>query len=85
MIAGCVGSGGPTPSPIVKVVTWTWAPGTCAETFHLYEVVDGQRRRLTSTVIPSYQQRMVVRKSEWVVSGMCADGNEAVSQSAQLQ
>lgn len=84
LVVGCAG-GGPAPSPTPRVVVWTWQPGTCTEAFHLYEVVNGQPKRLTTTVTPRYQQRMVVRKSEWVVSGVCTDGSEAVSQPAHIQ
>ena len=84
LVVGCVG-GGPTPSPTQRLVVWTWEPGTCADAFHLYEVVNGQPRKVITTATPRYQQRMVVRKSEWVVSGQCADGSEAVSVPAQLQ
>ena len=84
LVVGCAG-GGPAPSPTQRLIVWTWQPGTCTEAFHLYEVVNGQSKRVTTTVVPRYQQRMVVRKSEWVVSGICADGSEAVSVPAQLQ
>lgn len=78
LVVGCAG-GGPAPSPTPRLVTWTWEPGSCAESFRLYEVVNGQQRRLATTTTPRYQQHMLVRKSEWVVSGMCADGSEASS------
>ena len=84
LVVGCAG-GGTAPSPTQRLIVWTWEPGSCADAFHLYEVVNGQSRRLTTTVTPRYQQRMVVRKSEWIVGGVCADGTEAVSVPAQLQ
>ena len=78
LVVGCAG-GGPAPSPTQRMVTWTWTPGTCVEAFHLYEVVNGQQRKMITTQAARYQQRMVVRKSTWIVSGMCADGSEAFS------
>lgn len=78
LVVGCAG-GGPAPSPTQRMVTWTWTPGTCVEAFHLYEVVNGQQRKVITTQAARYQQRMVVRKSTWIVSGMCADGSEAFS------